>query len=1068
MEKSLGGIYIEVDIETDKMIESSRKAKAEMDALSKSVERSAPGFDRLSKSAKGVSSALAMPEVNRLSNQLAQLSGKIGAASESTIDASVAQDKFSGALSTAASQLGAGYVTNIGSATSSLIKHAKEAVNATKAQAENALAAKKEAEALRVKAEQLVVAASAEKAQAEATVLSTESEVKAAEAIFERKQADIGSLEALLARQKESLKQSEANLQITNSEKAVSEAARARSTVEATKAKIIKQSNEAVKEIYDAENKAAKAKEASAAAALKLAQATALESTAKETSAAATNAAAVATERLTLAARAQTLAIVGARSALALLGGTGGVLLLAAAGVYQLYQAMSYTKEIDDFNKKIDDSIDRIDTLNNAQARYAADKFGNDIDTVKVKMERYRAEIESLQKSIRTAPVLRINTDGMVQKLNQMQALYGEAERRVLSLSEASDRASIRASKTTTVTDRQVDAQNALNDATKSLTHQNTLLANSLTEGEQAAKDTAQLEEFEKRLNSLGIYGEVAADAVAKFASELQQNRDLTLSKAVDDAKNKVEELTIRLKEGEQAAIRFNAARNIKDSGWDENSQEAKDYIAYQEKIFALNKQISDKRKQDNADKAGARKDASNAESVAQKLANLKQQSELAADSARELSREQATLKAQQSLGKAATQDQIKQAGEYAAKTWDVNNALKAQAAAEKLIPERQESTRYSQETKDLKTALDAKKITQDEFNQATERAEQQHQSNLAKIRSDAVVSPQQEAAGMVDPVQQLANENARKLALIQQFETEKGRITANGLALMNAANKQYEQQRIDAQWEIFRNQSQSNELLAASLDGLQSGASSAITGLLNGTQSLSESFANIGNTILNSVVSSLVQMGMEYVKSAVIGQAANATAASSAAATGASIAASMAPAAAATNIATMGQASTIGLAAMSASIPAMLGMLSGRRKNGGPVNAGGLYEFGEGNLPEVLQVGGKSYMLPGNNGRVFSNKDATGAPAIPKASSGSQYNKSAGSDAGVNSGGDAGKGSVIQHITFEINTTGGVTEADFARIEARGVQISKKMALFHIHDEATRPGGIIQRRVNK
>jgi hypothetical protein len=61
------------------------------------------------------------------------------------------------------------------------------------------------------------------------------------------------------------------------------------------------------------------------------------------------------------------------------------------------------------------------------------------------------------------------------------------------------------------------------------------------------------------------------------------------------------------------------------------------------------------------------KKGASQQESIAQKLANLKQQSELAADSTQQLSREQAILTAQQSLGKGATQQQIALAGQYAA-----------------------------------------------------------------------------------------------------------------------------------------------------------------------------------------------------------------------------------------------------------------------------------------------------------------------------------------------------------------------------------------------------------------
>ncbi|EKY4830848.1 phage tail length tape measure family protein [Enterobacter hormaechei] len=431
------------------------------------------------------------------------------------------------------------------------------------------------------------------------------------------------------------------------------------------------------------------------------------------------------------------------------------------------------------------------------------------------------------------------------------------------------------------------------------------------------------------------------------------------------------------------------------------------------------------------------KKGAAQAESIAQKLERLKQQAELAAGSTKELSREQAILNEQQSLGKGATPEDIALAGKYAAERWDTVNALKAQAAAEKLIPETRENASYQKDVSDLKAALNAKKITREQYDAASIAMEQQHQANLAKIRAQQVVTPQQESAGMVDPVQQLANQHAQELALIQQFEQQGVIAHQNALALKNAADTEYEQQRIEAQWEIFRNQSQANELLASSLDGLQSGASSAITGLINGTQSLQESFANIGTTILNSVVGSLVQMGMEYVKSAVMAQSANATAATSAAATGASITASMAPAAAATNIATMGQASTIGMAAMSAAIPAMVGLFGGARYNGGPVNGSSMYRVGEHGKPEIFQAkNGNQYMIPGDNGRVISNKDMQG-----------------------------GGGAVIhQQMNVTIHTTNGITEENLRQIESRMYKVGRKAALDEMFNQQ-RPKGILPPR---
>ncbi|NIY47262.1 phage tail tape measure protein [Cedecea colo] len=389
------------------------------------------------------------------------------------------------------------------------------------------------------------------------------------------------------------------------------------------------------------------------------------------------------------------------------------------------------------------------------------------------------------------------------------------------------------------------------------------------------------------------------------------------------------------------------------------------------------------------------KKGASQAESIAQKLANLKQQSELAAGSTKELSREQSILTAQQSLGKGATQEQIALAGQYAAKKWDTANAIRAQAAAEKLLPEAKENAGYKQDVDDLNTALSAKKISQEQYNSTSERLEQTHQATLAKIRADQAVTPQQQAAGTVDPVQQLANENAQKLALIQQFEANKTITEQQGLALRNAANTEYEQQRTAAMWQLFRDQNAGNEALAATFDSLAGNASNALTGIVTGSMSAEEAMSSLANNAINSLINSFVQMGVEWVKSAVAGSAAqiSATAATTSAAvagtattTAASVSsaavttAAWTPAAIVASIGSFGGAAAIGIGAVIAAM-AMAGGIAGKRKNGGPVSAGSMYQVGEGGMPEIYQASnGSQYMIPGDNGSVISNKDVQGA----------------------------------------------------------------------------------------
>jgi predicted HAD superfamily Cof-like phosphohydrolase len=57
------------------------------------------------------------------------------------------------------------------------------------------------------------------------------------------------------------------------------------------------------------------------------------------------------------------------------------------------------------------------------------------------------------------------------------------------------------------------------------------------------------------------------------------------------------------------------------------------------------------------------------------------------------------------------------------------------QAAAQKLLPEAAENASYKQDVEDLNTALAAKKISQEQYNQTSERLAATHQANLAKIR---------------------------------------------------------------------------------------------------------------------------------------------------------------------------------------------------------------------------------------------------------------------------------------------------------------------------------------------
>lgn len=147
----------------------------------------------------------------------------------------------------------------------------------------------------------------------------------------------------------------------------------------------------------------------------------------------------------------------------------------------------------------------------------------------------------------------------------------------------------------------------------------------------------------------------------------------------------------------------------------------------------------------------------------------------------------------------------------------------------------------------------------------------------------------------------------------------------------------------------------------------------------------------SLASNAINSLVNSFVQMGVEWVKSAVMGSTAQisataATTSASVAGIATTTAASTAsaatttvawlPAAAAASIGSFGGAAIIGIGALIAGM-ALAGGLAGKRKNGGPVSAGSMYQVGEGGMPEIYRASnGSQYMIPGDNGSVISNKD--------------------------------------------------------------------------------------------
>lgn len=498
--------------------------------------------------------------------------------------------------------------------------------------------------------------------------------------------------------------------------------------------------------------------------------------------------------------------------------------------------------------------------------------------------------------------------------------------------------------------------------------------------GEGTSSGAATAREYAKRLLEIATS---SADATQRLRLLKQMTDELTDSqdKALQQAR---QTLFIERQTGaeKQKALAWRDAEN---QGLKAGTQAFRDYYNVRLQTYQQQEKnaqaLKDERSAQSAAQSAAKKAATEQENIANKLEQLRQKSLLTAESTRELSREQSILAAQKSLGKGATEEQINLAGQYAAKAWDNANAIKAQAEAEK---KRAEAVKGFAALKSQTSPMFA--------------VETNYQKDLAALNAYAVAYPQ-------------------KIAEVEQARA--------------AIEEQYRQQRLDAMWQEWSQQNAATQAAAAAFDAFGQTASNALTGVLTGSMSVSEALQSIGSTVLNAVINSFVQMGVEWLKSVIMGQVGMTAASAMAAAQAQVIAAAMAPAAAMTSLATSGAnaipaqagiASTVGVAkAMS---------VAGALKNGGPAQAGSMYQVGENNLPEIFQASnGNQYMIPGDSGKVISNKDLTGGGSgiiiynnVTNNSSGATASSTAR---------DNGDGSVtIETIVADIENGGPISQA--------------------------------------
>ncbi|MEJ6939364.1 tape measure protein [Proteus mirabilis] len=672
------------------------------------------------------------------------------------------------------------------------------------------------------------------------------------------------------------------------------------------------------------------------------------------------------------AARAASLSMGLLRGTMGMLGGPAGVAMLAGAAIYYFYQKSEQAKqEARDFADSIDHLTAKLKDLSYQEiARDAQDaRDKQELLTLEMKeqekqLSALRAQLELQKTALKDQPeLIDKNTTRILREITKLEGDLSTNRKR-LELT------------TKYLTDAQDEynrkAKEAIDLSVKSAT---TLDIEKSAFGRlttQIREATGAKEEFSLVRPKLNFGGEEGE----KLKKQMEERLALSKLEGAERAKLKA------MYDAKDAGITDpDAIRHLQDLA----AQEYENTQAKKESISA------------------AKKEATEAEKLKQKITDVANATKVAELETKGLAREAAILEAVQKLGSKATKAQVAEITELAGKEFDLKQKIKDRKDAFSQNPEAKANQEYKLSLEQLERQLQGNLITEKDYHRRRLELAGEYSKKIAEANAQASVSPIEDNRAQFDPVQQLKNENAKKLALMdkyyademaiinqayanqqishEQFTTAKQITDAQYLQIRTAQEKKFNEQQTAAQWQMLSQQSLGFDMLTSAVDAMSGSASNAITGLLTGTMTAADAMRSLGNTILNSVVNSIVQTGVEMLKNFIIGKTMGAAAAAASMGEAAIVASAWAPAAAFVSLATMGanaapaNASLVGTTGLASTLA-----IAGARKNGGPVDAGSMYRVGEGGKPEIFKANnGRQYMIPGDNGKVISNKDMQG-----------------------------------------------------------------------------------------
>lgn len=183
---------------------------------------------------------------------------------------------------------------------------------------------------------------------------------------------------------------------------------------------------------------------------------------------------------------------------------------------------------------------------------------------------------------------------------------------------------------------------------------------------------------------------------------------------------------------------------------------------------------------------------------------------------------------------------------------------------AEQYSPARSAINKEKEASQELKSLLDARLLTEKEYMAASVTLSQETSRQILQAQANALSAPRLELAGDVDPLAQQRNQLVQQQSLVETYYRNGALSKQQYEMLMQKSSKDSADAQYQTALELYRSQSEFNNLAIGLVEATRERTTNVLTGLLTKTQTFKEGVINLFSTVTQSIIQNLVDMAAQ------------------------------------------------------------------------------------------------------------------------------------------------------------------------------------------------------------